>query len=471
MPSFKKIPAPLGNYPMPTSQNHQQFEMGLDCSTRQSRISRRTMLKGLGVALALPQLNMMAPSAVHALESQATSPTRLAWVFFPNGTNADRWFPKGTGSDWELSPSLEPLAECKSDFNVLTGLAQVNAQSLGDGPGDHARSAAAFLTGAHPYKTAGSKIKAGRSADQIAADIYGRNTRLASIELGTEEGKDAGDCDSGYSCAYSNNISWRSDSLPTAKEINPLRAFERLFGSSGSRDDRMRSMQSHILDFVADQRRHVERIAGSEDRRKLDEYFTSVRDVEQRINRFSEPVTMPENIVAPKEKPSDHTEHIRLMYDLLVLAFRTDTTRIATFMLANEGSNRTFPMIEVKDGHHQLSHHENQQNSIEKIAKIDRYYAEQFCYFLKKLKETSDGEGNLLDHSMIVFGGCISDGNRHDHHNLPILLAGKGGQGLQTGRLVEFPQYTPLNNLFSTMLDKVGVHDNKFGDGTGLLSL
>jgi hypothetical protein len=354
---------------------------------------------------------------------------------------------------------------------VLTGLAQVNAQSLGDGPGDHARSAAAFLTGAHPYKTSGSKIKAGRSADQIAADSYGRNTRLASIELGTEEGKDAGDCDSGYSCAYSNNISWRSDSLPTAKEINPLRAFERLFGSSGSRDDRMRTMQSHILDFVTDQRRHVERIAGTEDRRKLDEYFTSVRDVEQRINRFSEPVTMPENVAAPKEKPSDHTEHIRLMYDLLVLAFRTDTTRIATFMLANEGSNRTFPMIEVKDGHHQLSHHENQQNSIEKIAKIDRYYAEQFCYFLKKLKETSDGEGNLLDHSMIVFGGCISDGNRHDHHNLPILLAGKGGHNLQTGRLVEFPQYTPLNNLFSTMLDKVGVGENKFGDGTGLLSL
>ncbi len=446
-------------------------DKALDRSITQRQISRRTLLRGVGVSLALPCLDVMKP-AVAAFAKNATSPpTRLAWVFFPNGTNAERWFPKGKGTDWELSPSLEPLAECKGDFNVLRGLAQVNAQSLGDGPGDHARSAAAFLTGAHPYKTAGSKIKVGRSADQIAADEYGRATRLASLELGTEEGKDAGSCDSGYACAYSNNISWRSETLPTAKEINPLRAFQRLFGTAGSTDARSRAMQSNILDFVTDQRKHLDRISGTDDRRKLDEYFTSVREVEQRINRFSIPVALPDGVVEPNGKPSNPTEHIRLMYDLMVLAFRTDTTRIATFMLANEGSNRAFPMIEVKDGHHQLSHHENKQDSIDKIAKIDRYYSEQFCYFLTKLKETPEGDGNLLDHSMIVYGGCISDGNRHDHHDLPILLAGKGGNRIQTGRLLEYPQNTPLNNLFSSMLETVGINDVKFGDGTGQIRI
>ena len=446
-------------------------DKALDRSFKQRQLNRRTLLRGVGVSLALPCLDLMNPAAAALAENATSPPTRLAWVFFPNGTNAQRWFPKGKGTDWELSPSLEPLAECKGDFNVLRGLAQVNAQSLGDGPGDHARSAAAFLTGAHPYKTAGSKIKVGRSADQIAADEYGRATRLASLELGTEEGKDAGSCDSGYACAYSNNISWRSETLPTAKEINPLRAFQRLFGTAGSTDARLRAMQSNILDFVTDQRKHLDRISGTDDRRKLDEYFTSVREVEQRINRFSVPVALPDGVVEPNGKPSNPTEHIRLMYDLMVLAFRTDTTRIATFMLANEGSNRAFPMIEVKDGHHQLSHHENKQDSIEKIAKIDRYYSEQFCYFLKKLKETPEGDGNLLDHSMIVYGGCISDGNRHDHHDLPILLAGKGGNRIQTGRLLEYPQYTPLNNLFSSMLETVGINDVKFGDGTGQISI
>ena len=451
-----------------TSNSNDSF---LDRSFKQKQLNRRTLLRGLGVALALPSLNLMRPAVAALADNAPIAPTRLAWVFFPNGTNAERWFPKGKGTEWELSPSLEPLAECKADFNVMRGLAQVNAQSLGDGPGDHARSAAAFLTGAHPFKTAGSKIKVGRSADQIAADEYGQATRLASLELGTEEGKDAGSCDSGYACAYSNNISWRSETLPTAKEINPLRAFQRLFGTTGSTDARLRAMQSNILDFVSEQRKHLERISGADDRRKLEEYFTSVREVEQRINRFAVPMALPEGVAEPIDKPSDSSEHIRLMYDLMVLAFRTDTTRISTFMLANEGSNRAFPMIEVKDGHHQLSHHENKQESIEKIAKIDRYYSEQFCYFLKKLKETPEGDGNLLDHSLIVYGGCIADGNRHDHHDLPILLAGKGGNRIQTGRLLEYPQYTPLNNLFSSMLETVGINDVKFGDGTGQISI
>ena len=440
---------------------------------RSMQVNRRTVLRqfglhGLAASVALPMLDIMRP--VQASQG-AERPVRLAWVFFPNGTNAERWEPKGSGTQWELSPTLEPLADCRNDFNVLKGLAQVNAQSLGDGPGDHARSAAAYLTGAHPFKTAGSKIRVGRSADQIAADSYGRQTRLASIELGTEEGRDAGSCDSGYACAYSNNISWRSESLPTGKEIQPARAFDRLFGVAGGADAKEQGLKSSILDFVADQRKHLVSQVGADDSRKLDEYFTSVRELEQRISRFATPTQLPEGTQSPTEKPSDATEHIRLMYDLMVLAFRTDTTRIASFMLANEGSNRAFPMIEVKDGHHQLSHHENKQENIEKIAKIDRYYCEQFGYFLKKMRETPDGDGNLLDHSLIVYGGAINDGNRHDHHDLPILLAGRGGRQLSTGRVLEYSKNTPLNNLFRAMLDSVGADRGDFGDSNGILSV
>lgn len=435
-------------------------------------MDRRTVLRGAGASLALPLLSVMQPvvSAAQAA-SPSASPLRLAWIFFPNGTNAERWFPTGSGSDWTLSSSLEPLAECRKDINVIRGLAQVNGQSLGDGPGDHARSASVFLTGAHPFKTAGSKIRVGRSVDQIAADAYGRQTRLASIELGTEEGRDAGACDSGYSCAYSNNISWRSDSLPTGKEIQPKNAFARLFGATGGGSGKDRGMKASILDFVSDQRKHLIGNVASEDTRKLDEYFTSVREIEQRITKCSVPVVLPPETTEPIDKPNNATEHIRLMYDLMVLAFQTDTTRIATFMLANEGSNRTFPMIEVTDGHHQISHHENKQDNIDKIAKIDRYYAEQFGYFVKRLRETSEGNGNLLDNSLILYGGAICDGNRHDHHDLPVLLAGRAGRGLATGRIVEFPQYTPLNNLFRTMLDYAGADQGNFGDANGILSL
>ena len=444
----------------------------LDSSTKTRRIDRRTMLRAMGVSLALPSLQIMTNTPLVASEA-VSAPVRLAWVFFPNGTNYDRWLPKGSGTDWEFSPTLAPLADNRNDFNVLKGLAQVNAQSLGDGPGDHARSAAAFLTGAHPYKTAGSKIRVGQSADQIAAEKVGRITRLPSLELGTEEGRDAGSCDSGYACAYSNNISWRSATLPMGKEINPQKAFHRLFGGSEEKvDEKEKLMQKSILDFVSDQRRHLERVAGNEDRRKLDEYFVSIREIEYRLNQFTTPPRLPDGTTAPSAKPESITEHIRLMYDLMVLAFQTDSTRIATFMLANEGSNRTFPMIEVKEGHHDLSHHESKQDKVDKIAKIDTYYSEQFSYFLTKMRETKDADGSsLLDNSLIVYGGCISDGNRHDHHNLPALLAGRGGRGIQTGRLLEFSEYTPMNNLFTTMLEHVGIEDTIFGDGTGKVTL
>jgi Protein of unknown function (DUF1552) len=432
---------------------------------------RRTLIRGAGVSLALPLLDVMRSTVQAATEKP---PVRLAWVFFPNGTNSDRWLTTAEGDSWHLKPSLEPLAEFKKDITVFRGLSQVNARALGDGPGDHARSAATFLTGMHPLKTAGSRIRVGKSIDQVVADTYGMETRLPSIELGTEEGKSAGSCDSGYACVYSNSISWRSASQPMSKEINPRSAFERLFGSSKGDDSdtqKRLAMRASILDSIDQSRKSLMKKVSEDDRHKLDEYFTSIREVEIRLERASQPIQFDNpKLIEEFENPKDSTERIRLMYDLMVLAFRTDTTRIATFMVANEGSNRSFPAIEVKEGHHQLSHHQNKRDSIEKIAKIDRYYCELFANFVKQLKETRDREGSLLDNCLVVYGGAISDGNKHDHHDLPVLMAGRGG-GVQSGRFHQLPEETPLNNLYLSMAERCGVQIDELGDSTGTLKL
>lgn len=431
-------------------------------------ISRRTVLRGATAAMGLPLLEAMLPShSAFAAMPKVQRPIRMAWIFFPNGTNAEQWEPKVEGSQWQLAPSLEPLAEVKSDITLLRGLAQVNARSLGDGPGDHARSAAAFLTGAHPVKTSGAKMRAGRSVDQYAADVHGKDTRLASIELGTESGRAAGSCDSGYACAYSNNISWRSPTQPMPKEVNPKLAFDRLFGNGGAEDQL--AVQKSILDIVSEDAQQLRKQLGGSDRQKLDQYFSSVRDVEQRIARLTKPIELESGISRPSDKPADIAEHIRIMYDLMVMAFKTDTTRIATFMLGNEGSNASYPMIGVTEGHHNLSHHQNDAEKMAKIAAIDKFFTEQFAYFVKKLKETSDGESSLLDSSLIVYGGAIRDGNRHDHHDLPVLLAGSGGGLVTPGRQYSFASETPLNNLYLTMLNKVGVNLAQLGDSTGML--
>lgn len=436
-------------------------------------ISRRTLLRGAGAALGLPVLEAMLPHhSAFAAEPSIERPVRLAWVFFPNGTHPESWQPRTFGPQWEITPSLEPLKDFKQDITVLSGLAQVNARSLGDGPGDHARSAAAFLTGSHPLKTSGSGIRVGISADQIAAEKIGNATRLPSIELGIESGRAAGACDSGYACAYSNNISWKTPSQPVPKEINPRLAFDRLFGTGGSpgtANDLL--MQRSILDLVAEDARQLRNRLGKTDQNKLDEYFHSVRDVERRIERMSEPVASVGDDQRPGENPSDVASHIRVMFDLLTLAFKTDTSRIATFMLGNEGSNGTYPMIGVNEGHHHISHHQNDADKIAKIAAIDRFFAEQFAYFVRQLKQTPDGEGSLLDNCMIVYGGAIRDGNRHDHHDLPVLMAGSGGRRLVPGNHIQYPKETPLNNLFLTMLDCVGVHVDQLGDSTGKLEI
>ncbi len=433
-------------------------------------LSRRTFLRGVGAAMALPYLEAMRPARVFAA-ANAAAPTRLLFVFFPNGAIMSKWKPEKGGADFELPATLKPLESIRSKVNVLSGLMQDNARAKGDGAGDHARSAAAFLTGTHPVKTAGADIKNGMSVDQVAAEKLGQLTRLPSLEIGLEGGRNAGQCDSGYSCAYSNSISWKTPTTPMSKEINPKLVFQRLFGDRQAAADRTRrnQLRQSVLDLVAEDASRLQKQLGTTDRRKLDEYFTSVREIESRIERSLQTdkqlptPTIPE----PSGVPKDMDEHTRLMYDLLFLTFQTDSTRVATYMLANEGSNRSYPVVGVNDGHHHLSHHQNKQDWIDQLAKIDLYLMNRFADFLKKLDETKEGEGTLLDHSLIVYGSAIADGNRHSHDDLPILLA---GGGVKSGRHIVYPKETPLNNLFLSLLDRVDVKIDRLGDSTGRLA-
>ena len=454
-------------------------------------LSRRTFLRGSGAALSLPLLEAMTPArASAAMASQA--PVRTAFVFFPNGAIMKDWQPAKVGNNFTLPNSLQPLQPYRDDLLFLSGLAQDSARAHGDGGGDHARNSSTFLTCTHPVKTSGADIRVGQSIDQQIAEVVGKNTRLPSLELGIEPSRQAGSCDSGYSCAYQSNISWKSETLPTAKEIHPRFVFERLFGG-GPRDEkaarRRQLLRQSILDYVADDATRLQKQVSGRDRDKLDEFYTSVREVEQRIDRASthEEVKLPEGYQPPTGAPSDTGEHIKLMYDLLALAFRTDTTRTGTFMLANGASNWTFPAIGVNSGHHQLSHHRNNEQKIAEIAKIDRWLAEHFAGFLKTLAETKEGEGRLLDNCMIVYGSGIADANKHQHDELPIVVAGRAGGAIQTGRHLHYGKVgkgkgrgssalshlqdgeTPLANLYLAMLELSGGKGPRFGDSTGTL--
>ncbi|MFV0446736.1 MAG: DUF1552 domain-containing protein [Planctomycetaceae bacterium] len=439
-----------------------------------SKISRRTALRGTGVALALPLLEGMLSRRLAAAEV-ATTPTRLAFVYIPCGAIMKDWTPEQTGTDFTMPRTLAPLEAYRDRLLVLSGLAHDKARANGDGAGDHARDSAAFLTGAQPRKTAGADLSAGISVDQVAANKIGLETRFPSLELGTEAGRQAGNCDSGYSCAYSSNISWKSASQPLAKEINPRAVFDRLFGNGAGDAKAIEARNFYrqsILDFVADDADRLRAKLGQSDRRKLDEYFTSVREVEQRVESATiEAEKRKPDFPAPSANiPRDYAEHVRLMYDLLALAFRTDSTRIGTFMLGNSGSNRTYREIAVKGGHHELSHHRGDEDKIANLQRIDQYMIEQFAYFLKQLKSTPEGDGTLLDHTMIVYGGSLSDANRHQHDDLPVLVAGGGGGTLQGGRHLQVKEQTPMANLFLSLLDRVGVQEERFGDSTGRLA-
>ena len=442
-------------------------------SLQNSKLSRRTVLRGLGVSLALPWLE--ATSTIAKAAVVAPSPTRMAFIFVPNGVVMNNWVPKTEGYGFELSPTLQPLAPVQDDLTVITGLTHDKGRANGDGAGDHARSASVFLTGSQPRKTDGEHIRSGMSVDQLAAKAVGQNTRFSSLELGVDPGRMAGNCDSGYSCSYSSNISWSGESNPVGKEVNPKLVFERLFGggkpSEVDKSQQQReALQKSVLDFIADDAKRLQSKLGRNDNRKLDEYMTGVREVERRIGtRTAKPVDIHVDYAIPDGIPGDYQDHMRMMCDLMVLAFQTDSTRIATMMFANAGDNKNYRKIGVAEGHHDLSHHGDNPEKLEKISQINRFHIQQLSYLLTKMKSIREGERNLLDNSMVVYGSGISDGNRHNHDNLPILLAGSGGGTIDTGRHLRYDLETPVCNLFMSMLDRMGVDAPFIGDSTGRL--
>lgn len=444
--------------------------------TNSWQLPRRTFLKGLGTAIALPMLESMLPGVTRAaaVAGGKPLPKRMAFVYVPNGANMADWTPKAVGSDFELPYILEPLKGNQKDLLVLSGLAHDKGRPNGDGAGDHARASATFLTGCQARKTAGKDIKVGISVDQVAAEKIGDQTRLPSLELGTDKARLAGNCDSGYSCAYSFNISWKGEATPMPPEVDPRLVFDRLFsnGQPGEMDEarvKRDRYRKSILDFALDDAKKLKADLGYTDRRKLDEYLTAVRELEQRIERANNfPAELPD-YDRPKGVPRSYEEHLKLQFDLLALAFQTDTTRISSFIMANDGSNRQYPFIGVREGHHDLSHHGGDEEKKSKIAKINHFHATQFAYFIGKLKSIKEGDGTLLDNCMIVYGSGLGDGNRHNHDNLPVVLAGKGGGSIQTGRHLRFEKETPMANLFLSMLDRVGAPTERIGDSTGLL--
>ena len=439
-------------------------------------IPRRTFLRGVGAAMALPLLDAMVPSITRAATASVASsktPTRMAFCYVPNGATMPQWTPAEAGTDFAFPRILQPLERFRKDLCVLSGLAQKNGYALGDGAGDHARASASFLTGAHPRKTSGADIHVGVSADQIAASAIGDQTTLPSLELSCEAGRRTGSCDSGYACAYQFNLSWRSETMPVNPESDPKQVFERLFGdTSGGADSKQAAsrralFQKSILDFVRDDARTLQGRVGTNDRRKLDEYLTAVRQIEKRVELAEKSAPrLPAGVHAP-EMYDDYEEHVRLMFDMLALAFQTDSTRVATFIIGHEGSNRPYPFIGISDGHHDLSHHRGNPETIEKITQINTFHARQFAYFLEKLSSIKEGDGKLLDNCMILYGSGIADGNAHTHEDLPILLAGSGGGTITPGRHIVAPKRTPLNNLFLSMLDRAGAPIERFGDSTG----
>ena len=441
-----------------------------------SHLNRRRFLRGLGACIALPAFASLDPLRLLAVPAAPTkAPVRMAFLYVPNGIIPSAWWPEQTGSDFALPATLQPLEKMRDKFQLISGLQDLSANPGPDGAGDHARAGGTFLTGVRIKKTSGSDIHAGVSIDQVVAQRIGHLTRFPSLELSCDNVRKAGDCDSGYSCAYAYNLAWRSANQPLTPEPNPRLVFERLFGS-GSREERITNLkrrqqeQHSILDFVMDDADAIQKKMSGRDKQKLDQYLTSVREIEQRIERAENMQVNNPEADAPPGIPAEFGSHIQLMFDMLLLAFQTDSTRVATMLIAAEGSNRTFTEIGIAEGHHNLTHHHNDSDMISKVKQIDLWYAKQLAAFLQKMDQTKDVDGqSLLHNSMIVYGSGNADGNRHTHTNLPILLAGNGGGTLNPGRYTQTDS-TPLTNLFLGMADRMGVEGlERHGDSTGRL--
>lgn len=438
-----------------------------------THLPRRTFLKGMGAAIALPMLDAMTP-ALAAAARTAKSPLRLAFTYVPNGVTMAEWTPRGEGAAFELSRILKPLEPFRQQTTVISGLAHRNGYALGDGPGDHARAAASYLTGVHPRKTAGADIQNGISVDQIAAQHLAPHTRFASIELGCDDSRTVGNCDSGYSCAYTNSLAWRGPATPMPPETNPRLVFERLFGdidttlTPEARARRLRYRRS-ILDLVGERTKQLSAGLGAPDRRKLDEYLTSIREIERRIEKAEADMTgLAPSIDKPTGIPVLYADYANLMFDLQLVAFQTDSTRVISMMMGREGSMRTYPEIGVPDPHHPLTHHRGNAEWIDRVTKVNEMHMKLFAGYVDKLKATPDGDGTLLDHTVIVYGSGLADGNRHTHEDLPVVVLG-GGDTLRLGQHIVCPRNTPMTNLFLTLLDRVGVRTESLGDSTGQL--
>ena len=446
--------------------------------------NRRRFLRGMGACLALPSFEAFLPRAMAAAAPRRAfattasgAPLRMAFLYFPNGAIQSHWSSSGSGADFRLENTLAPLQANKHRVQVLNGLEHLNADPGNDGAGDHARANGTFLTGVRVKKTAGSDIHAGISIDQVAAQQIGKSTRFASLELSCDPHRKSGGCDSGYSCAYESNLAWRTPTSPLSPESNPRLVFERLFGSGnhGERTEslaRRRAQQRSILDFVMEDAKAIQGQLTNRDKAKMDEYLTGVREIEQQIITAEGFTDIPDpDMATPDGIPRSYDEYIKLMFQMTALAFETDATRVATMLLARDGSNRSFPEINIAEGHHSLSHHRNDQDMIRKVTQIDLFYAERFAEFLALLESKKDADGqSILHNSMIVYGCGNSDGNRHTHANLPVIVAGNGGGVLNPGRRVE-TNATPMCNLYLNMLDAMGSPPmERFGDSTGRLA-
>ena len=430
-------------------------------------LPRRAFLRGIGASIALPFLD--------AMPAPAKPPVRMAFVYVPNGIDMRNWNPSYEGKLGELPRILKPMEPFKDDITLLGNLTHNAGRALLDGAGDHGRCCGAYLTGVQPRKTL-VDIKAGISFDQIVAHQIGNKTRFPSLELGMEDARQAGDCDSGYSCAYTNNLAWRSETQPLPPVLDPRALFERLFGTGNALTPEARARQNRyrrsILDFVTEDTHKLEADLGPTDRRKLDEYLSSIREIERQIERAEKDnKQLTPDMDKPYGVPADFAEHFRLMTDMMTVAFQADQTRIITFLVTHEGTSRPYREIGIPDGHHPLTHHRNQEPLMEKVAQINTYHMTQFARWIEKLKNTKEGDSTLLDNSMIVYGAGLSDGNRHLHEDLPTLLAGRGGNFIKPGRRIVYRKETPMCNLFLTMMDRMGAPVENFGDSTGHLDL
>lgn len=444
-------------------------------------LPRRTFLRGVGVTLALPLLDAMVP-ALTALNQTAARPVRrLGFVYLANGVAmndvVNYWRPKENATTLELSQILEPLGPFRDQLVVVSGLTQARAETLGDGNGDHTRGTATWLNGVHPKWTEGSDVRAGLTVDQIAAQELGKDTPLPSLELGIDPNFVVGSCENGYSCIYMNTLAWRTPTAPLPTENNPRAVFERLFGDGGTPEARMAQMRRtrSLLDSVLDEAGRLQQRLGPSDRTKISDYFDSLREVERRIQRTeargADAALLGATTTPPLGIPDKFSDHVRLMFDLQWLALRADITRVFTFMMGREVNSRTFTEIGVAEPHHGLSHHRDDPKQLEKLAKVNVYHASLFSSFVERLSSAPDGDGTLLDHSLVLYGAGLSNPNTHSHIDLPLVVVGQGDGRLKGGRHLQYPIGTPMTNLLLTLLDKVGVATEKLGDSTGRLDL